>query len=208
MIAPPTKVWMRMGRRLGRDGNELRRRSDFIEACLVPAAFALFVIFVPVVAALTTFWVRADNSAVAHAEVTWAKVPGVLLQSVPGPMEADHGANAWMEQARARWTWDGQPRVGYVPAAAGSTDGSPVTVYVDRLGDVQTLPLTTGQVTGRVVEISLAVLTVLAVLLTGLVRLVRHALDRRRIAAWEMAWREFGPIWSRQGPSTATGREA
>jgi hypothetical protein len=186
MMAAPTKVWMRLARRLGRDGNELRRRSDFIEACLVPAAIALFVIFVPLVAALTTFWVRADNSSVARAEVTWLKVPGVLLQSVPGPMEADHGADAWLEQARARWMWDGQPRVGYV----------------------QALPLTTGQVTGRVIEISVAVLTVLAVLLAGLVRLVRHALHRRRIAAWEAAWREFGPIWSRQGPSTATGREA
>jgi len=121
MMAAPTKVWMRLARRLGRDGNELRRRSDFIEACLVPAAIALFVIFVPLVAALTTFWVRADNSSVARAEVTWLKVPGVLLQSVPGPMEADHGADAWLEQARARWMWDGQPRVGYVQAAAGST---------------------------------------------------------------------------------------
>jgi hypothetical protein len=208
MMAAPTKVWMRLARRLGRDGNELRRRSDFIEGCLVPAAIALFVIFVPLVAALTTFWVRADNSSVARAEVTWLKVPGVLLQSVPGPMEADHGADAWLEQARARWMWDGQPRVGYVQAAAGSTAGSPVTVYTDRVGHVQTLPLTTGQVTGRVIEISVAVLTVLAVLLAGLVRLVRHALHRRRIAAWEAAWREFGPIWSRQGPSTATGREA
>jgi hypothetical protein len=208
MMAAPTKVWMRLTRRLGRDGNELRRRSDFIEACLVPAVVALFVLFVPVVAALTTFWVRADNSSVARAEITWLKVPGVLLQSVPGPVEADHGANAWLEQARARWMWDGQPRVGYVPAAAGSTDGSPVTVYVDSVGDVQTLPLTTGQVAGRVVEISVAVLAVLAVLLTGLVRLVRHVLHRRRIAAWETAWREFGPIWSRQGPSTAPGREA
>jgi hypothetical protein len=109
MMAAPTKLWMRLTRRLGRDGNELRRRSDHVEALLRPAAFALFLLFIPVIAVLSTGWVRADSASVARAEHGLQLVPGVLLTSVPGPMQADHGANTWLVQTRARWTWDGQP---------------------------------------------------------------------------------------------------
>jgi hypothetical protein len=208
MMAAPTKLWMRLTRGLGRDGNELRRRSDHVEALLRPAAFALFLLFIPVIAVLSTGWVRAGNASAVRAEHGEQRVPGVLLESVPGPMQADHGANTWLVQTRARWTWHGQPRVGDVPAEAGSAAGSRVIVYVNAAGRVQTPPMTTAQVTGHVVEISLGVMAVLALMLAALSGLVRRVLDKRRIAAWERAWQEFGPIWSRRGPSTSTGREA
>jgi hypothetical protein len=42
MMAMPTTTWLRLARRLGRGTNPLRRRTDVIEAWLVPAAFVVF----------------------------------------------------------------------------------------------------------------------------------------------------------------------
>ncbi len=199
MMATPTTTWMKLNRRLGRDGNPLRRRSDLIEAWLLPAVIAVFLALCPVVAVVTGAWVHADNAAARHAQLSWHRAEAVLLQAAPGPEMSDNGANSWVVWTLARWTMDGRRHVGDVPAAAKSRAGSTVAVWLDHAGNIRTPPLTAAQVGERVVTATSFVLAGLAVLLAGLAWLARRALDKRRLAGWETAWLAVGPRWSRQG---------
>ena len=67
-MTPPTMMWMRLAGRLRRDGNPLRRRTDVIDAWLLPAAVAAFLALSPLAAAAVGMWVAADNAAAWRAE--------------------------------------------------------------------------------------------------------------------------------------------
>jgi hypothetical protein len=199
MTATPTTKWMKLARRLGWDGNPLRRRSDLVAAWLLPGAVAAFLALGPVVAAATVTWVRADVAAARHAESSYHRVTAVLLRSSPGPVFTDNGANTWLEWTLARWTLDGRRHVGDVPAAAKSWAGSTVSVWLDRAGHVMMPPVTTAQAGDRMLASTVVALAGLAAMLAGLAWLARRVLDRRRLAGWETAWLAVGPRWSRQG---------
>jgi hypothetical protein len=192
-------MWKRLIRRLGRDGNPLRRRVDVLEAWLVPVAIVVFVALCPLVLSLTGSWIRAVNAGDYRAQQDWHPVQARLLKPVPGPQQADHGVNGWISWAPATWrTAAGVTQTGYVPADAGSRAGSVVTVYLDRAGRVHMPPLTPGEASSRLLQARLAGLAVLAVLLAIMVVFVRRMLDRRRLAGWEHAWLSVGPTWSRR----------
>jgi hypothetical protein len=197
-MATLTTTWMRLAGRLRRDRNPLRRRSDLIEGWLLPAAIAVFLAASPLVAAAAGLWVRADNAAATHAQLSWHRAPAVLLKAAPGPEMSDNGANTWLVQAPARWTSGGQTRTGSVPAPAGTSAGSTVRVWLDRAGNVRTPPLTAAQVSDRVIAATLIALAGLAVFLASMALLTRRVLDRRRLAGWESAWLSVGPQWSHQ----------
>ena len=157
-----------MARRLGFDHNPLRRGSDVIEAWLLPAVIAVFLILGPFVAGAAGLWVHADNAAAQRAMRSWHQVPAVLLQAAPGPMMSDNGSNTWLVWTPARWTADGRAHAGSVPAPAGTRAGASVPVWLDRAGDVQVPPLTAAGDRDRVmVGMSLA-LGAFALLLAGL----------------------------------------
>lgn len=188
-----------MTRRLGLDHNPLRRRSDVIEAWLLPAVIAVFLALGPVVVVAAGAWAHAQNAAVQQAQRSWHRVPAVLLQAVPGPVMSDNGANSWTTWTPARWNAGGRPHVGQVPAVSGTSAGSTVPVWLDRAGHVQAPPLTAGQVRDRAMLAAVVGLTGLAVILAGLALVSRRLLDRRRLAGWETAWLSVGPHWSRRG---------
>lgn len=196
-MTTPTTMWKRITRRLGHDGNLLRRRCDVIDAWLMPIAIAIFVGLSPLVVTLAGSWMHTANASEQRAQVHWHHVPGVLLQPVPGPEHSDHGTNSWITWAPARWTEAGKQRTGEVPALAGSKQGSAVTVWLDAAGQVRMPPLTAGQAGGRMLEARVGGLAVLAGLLGLIVLATRRVLDRRRLAGWEAAWLSVGPTWSR-----------
>ena len=187
-----------MTRRLGFDHNPLRRGSDVIEAWMLPAAIAAFLILGPLLAGVTGLRIHADNVAAQRAEHSWQRVPALLLQAAPGPMMSDNGANSWLVWTPARWTAGGLAHVGSVPAPAGTSAGTTVPVWLDRAGNVQ-VPLTALGARDRVIIAGALVLALLAAFLAGLTLLGRLILDRRRLAGWEAAWLSVGPQWSRQG---------
>jgi hypothetical protein len=188
-----------VARRLGFDHNQLRRRSDVTEAWILPAVIAVFLALSPVLASAASAWVHNENAAAQQAERSWHRVTAVLLQAVPGPLMSDNGANTWVTWTPARWTEGGRPHVGQVPADAGSSAGSTVSVWLDRAGNVQTPPLNPGQVRDRVVLAAVVVIASFAVFLTVLALIGRRVLDRRRLAGWGTAWLSVGPQWSRRG---------
>jgi hypothetical protein len=170
-----------------------------MDAWLLPAAIAVFLLLGPLVAAGATWWMHGANAAVRHAQRTWRPVPAVLLRAAPGPLMSDHGANTWLTWEPARWTVAGAPHAGEIPATSGTSAGSTVPVWLDRAGRVRTPPLTAAQASGRVLVAASIALAALAVLLAGLILLGRGLLNRRRIASWEADWRSVGPQWSPHG---------
>jgi hypothetical protein len=196
-MTTPTTLWKRLTRRLGRGGNPLRRRSDVVDAWLVPVAIVVFLALCPVVVSVTGSWMRAANTSEQHAQAGWHHVQGVLVQAVPGPMQANHGVNTWMTWTPAKWTVNGVPRTGDVPAQAGSRKGAAVTVWYDSTGKVQMPPLTNGAAGSRILEARAGGIAVLLAVVGITILLVRRFLDRRRLADWESAWLTVGPTWSR-----------
>lgn len=190
-----TKTWTRLSRRLGLDDNPLRRRSDLIAAWLLPTVIALLLILGPAVAVVAGRWASDDNAAAWRAQRSWRNVPAVLLQSAPGPMFPNGGANSWVVWTPARWTADGATHVGNVPAVSDTRAGSIVTVWLDQAGQVRQ-PLTQGAARGRdVAAVALAV-GVLALLLTFGALVSRRVLDTSRLSGWETGWLSVGPQWT------------
>jgi hypothetical protein len=198
MMATTTK-WVKLSRRLGLDGNPLRRPADKIEAWLVPAAIAVFLALCPVVGSGMSAWVHADNAADQRAAQSWHSVKAVLLQTAPRPVESDGGANTWTVWVRAQWMVGGLHVTGKVPVPAGSRASSTQIVWLNHAGAVKVPPASAGQVAGLADTATAVGLTALGILLAGLTWLIRRALDRRRLARWESAWLTVGPRWSHRG---------
>ena len=196
MMASPTTTWLQ--RRLGRDGNPLRRREDLMAGWLVPAWFLAFLALAPLIAAAAGLWVHSGNSAVRHAQQSWHEVQGVLLRSAAGPEMTDNGANTWTVWTLAQWTSDGLKHIGAVPVAARSSAGSPVPVWLNRAGQVEVPPLSAGQLNAYANTAMAVALAGLAVFLAGMAWLAARIMDKRRVASWESAWLVLGPRWSRQ----------
>jgi hypothetical protein len=191
-----TSKWVKLFRRLGVDGNPLRRPADKIEAWLTPAVIVMFLVLCPVIAIATSAWVRAGDVAALRAEQSWHPVRAVLVRAAPGPAEPDAGANTWLVWTAARWSIGGRQETGAVPVPADSPAGSTHTVWLNHAGAVQVPPLSASQVAGFA-DTAIAVgLAALAALLAGLTWLIRRALDRRRLARWERAWLTVGPRWN------------
>jgi hypothetical protein len=98
---------------------------------------------------------------------------------------------------RARWQPPGQPpRVGEVLAVAGARRGSTVRTWVDRSGAVTAPPADHRVIVGSVFVAVTATCQLSWLVLLAAAMLVRRALDRRRLNAWEAEWRASGPLWS------------
>lgn len=192
-----TKRWNRLSRSLGFDRNPLRRHSDLIAAWLLPGVIVALLALGPVVALGAGHWASAQNRAAVQAQRAWHHVPAVLLQSAPGPMFPDGGANSWIVWTPARWTADGVAHVGQVPADSGSRAGSVLTVWLDQTGKVRQ-PLTAAAAGSRTVTAIGMSVAALALVLAALAVLARRLLDARRLSGWEADWLLVGPQWTEQ----------
>jgi hypothetical protein len=197
MMATPTTRWMKLARRLGRDQNPLRRRSDVLEAWLLPAVVLVFLVLCPLVAALAGLWVRADNSATVQAQRSWHPVHAVLLRAAPGPT-FHNNANTWTVWEPARWTVDGRQHIGNIPVAAGTPAGSRQIVWLDSRGRVHAPAQTPARLGAEADAAMLIAVVGLAIVLGIFKRAARLLLDRRRLAGWEAGWLAVGPVWSHQ----------
>lgn len=198
-MTTPTMTWTRLTRRLGADHNPLRRRSDLIEAWLLPGAVIVFLALGPLVASLAVGLAHLDNASTRYAQRSLGPVPGVVLAAAPGPLMADNGANSWVVWVPARWTAAGRPQAGRVPAVSGTKAGSIVPVWLDHDGKVRLPPLTAGQARDRVIVAAATALAALAAALACIGLICRWRLNRGRLRSWEADWRAVGPQWSPHG---------
>ena len=194
----PARSLVRMARWLGFDRNPLRRGTDRVEAILRLVLVILLVVVIPAAAVAAGRW--ADRPALRQAQAERAadhQVTAVLLENAPATGVPDPYTSVQTTWVRARWQPPGQPpRTGEVLAVAGARQGSTVRTWIDRSGAVTAPPADHRVIVGYVFLAVMATFEVSWLVLLAAVLLVRRALDRRRLNAWEAEWRASGPRWS------------
>jgi len=178
--------------RFALDRNELRRRSDRIEAWFL---LALAITFVPLAAAAAVSaarWVHAEGTRQIRAGPRLTQVTAVLMRNAP---PATFGS--FLLWVPARWTAGGVRETGAVPAAPGTQAGTSVEVWLDGAGKVQQPPLTPNQLSARVMVAAVMTPPLVAGGMLLAWRGLRWLLDRRRLAAWGESWSMIGPSWTR-----------
>jgi hypothetical protein len=183
-------------RRLRPDGNPLRRRADRVEAAVTAGLLAGLLAAVPLAALAAGGWEDAASLHTVRAQQAWRSVPAVLLHNAP--QRAHPLSQGTVDPlVPVRWTApDGTRRAGDVYAPAGARAGTTVTVWAGRGGRLVGEPLRKADVAPRVaLAAGTAAMITAAVLLAGWL-LARRALDRRRLAAWDVGWAETEPQWT------------
>lgn len=187
----------RLARRWWPDRNPLRRHWDRVEAVIVAALVAGFLVGAPVAGLAASGWAYGVAQRVQQAQQAhWRQVPAVLTATAPSHANSGYAYEV-PSQVRATWTApDGTSRAGLIPAAPGTPAGSRVMVWVDSAGQLTGPPLRGHQVTQQAVlaGVIAAALLGLALLSAGLA--ARRVLDARRMADWDAEWRVTGPRWS------------
>jgi hypothetical protein len=188
----------RLARRLGFDRNPLRRGTDRIEAAMRLVMMIMLVAAVPAAAVLVGQ--RADHLALNRARAQQAAdhlVTAVLLEQAPATGSPDPYTSVQITWVQARWQPPGlPPRTGEVLATAGAPKGSTVATWIDASGAVTSSPPDHRDIAGDVCIAVIATCLVSWLVLLASGTLVRRALDRRRLNAWEAEWRASGPLWS------------
>jgi hypothetical protein len=194
----PARSVARLARWLGFDRNPLRRGTDRIEAILRLVLIILLVAVIPAGAVAAGRW--ADHQALHRVQLERATdrlVTAVLLEKAPASGAPDPYTSVQTAWVRARWQPPGQPpRAGEVLAPAGARQGSTVRTWIDRSGAVTAPPADHRVVAGSVFVAVMATCQLSLLVLLAAAVLVRRALDRRRLNAWEAEWRASGPLWS------------
>jgi len=187
----------RLARWLGIDRNPLRRGTDRVEAALRLVMILLAVVAVPAAAVAAGLW--ADHYALHRAQVQRTvnhQVTAVLLENAPATGVQDPYTSVRTTWVAARWQPPGQPpRSGEVLTLAGAHRGSTVRTWIGPSGAVTGPPPDHRVIAGEVCFacVTTCLLSCLVLLVTW--ALARRALDRRRLRAWDAAWRSTGPLW-------------
>jgi len=173
--------------------NALRRPVDRIEGAVLVALSAAFLAALAIACIFGIHTYQGQRAATAGLRPAAA----VLLRDGPAG-----GSMGRVEQTEARWFLPGGgERSGVLttetaPDIVGAVAGDRISLWLNRSGQPVAPPA------DQTVMIIYA-LTVGALLagLAGLTLLVayalcRRALDRRRLGAWESAWKRTGPSWT------------
>jgi hypothetical protein len=187
----------RFARRLGLDGNPLRRPADKIDAWLRLAVLILILTAVPVATIIAGQTAGQLFSRQARAQQTADHlVNAVLTQDAPASSVDPYVAvpDTWVT---ARWTApDGAARSGHVLAPIGSVAGDVVPVWVSASGAAADPPARHADVVAEVAVTVLLTGGTLTGLLLGAQAVARHFLDRARFRSWDAEWRSIGPLWT------------
>lgn len=191
--------WARCVRRLGLDRNPLRRPADRVEAAVRLATAILILVAVPIAAFMAGR--AADHRFLRDAQEQQAAdryVSAVLTQAAPaGGPAADPYVTVQTRWVAARWTAaDGSAHSGQILVPAGTSKGTKTPIWINTSGAITDPPPGHWLVTNEVgVTVTVTSLGLIIMLLGGL-GLTRRALDRRRLSAWDAAWRATGPQWT------------
>ena len=184
----------RLARRLGLDGNPLRRRIDKIAACLAALLMAVFLTGAPMLSVAAARWAGHAAATAQRAARSWRQVPAVLLRGAPLPALGWAFGSSWVP---ARWTApDGQERAGRIPVSSRLAAGRTVRLWVDTAGSPTGPPPSHGAAVASEALAAAFASVALGAVLWWLAGAGRWVLDRRRLAAWEAAWAAIGPQWT------------
>ena len=183
---------------LGFDRNPLRRWTDRVEAVMRLVTVILLLVAVPIAAIVVGR--QADHLALRQANAQQAadhEVTAVLLRPAQATGVPDPYTSIELTYVLASWQPPGRaPRSGQVLAPAGAHAGSTVKVWIDASGAVTSPPPDHRIIAGDVCIAAIVTCLLASLLILGSNALARHALDRRRMRAWDAEWRAAGPMWS------------
>jgi cytochrome c-type biogenesis protein CcmH/NrfG len=187
-----------LARRLGLDGNPLRRGTDRAESWIRIVLVLAFLIGAPLTGWGAGRWAESVAPTAAHAQLAGEhRVPATLLAGVP--ISSAYYSGVGLGWVKARWTVPGgSVRTGYVQAWVGSRAGSTVPVWLDRSGELTAPPLPRSQIQGWVLMMTVLATAVLALMLLAAMGLLGRVLERQRLANWEQAWSAVEPQWTRR----------
>jgi len=173
--------------------NALRRPVDRIEGAVLVALSAAFLAALAIACIFGIHNYQGQRAATVGLRPAAARL---LRDGPPG------GSMGRVEQTEARWFLPGGgERSGVLttetaPDIVGAVAGDRISLWLNRSGQPVAPP---ADQTGMIIY----ALTAGAVLagLAGLTLVVayalcRRALDRRRLGAWESAWKRTGPSWT------------
>jgi hypothetical protein len=184
----------RLARRLGLDGNPLRRRLDKIAACLAALLMAMFLICAPILSMAAARWVGHTAAAGQRTARSWRQVPAVLLRGEPLPDVGWVFGTSWV---KARWTApDGHQRAGSIPVSTSLAAARTVQLWVDTAGSPTGPPPRYGAPAVREAVAAVLATAALGAVLWSLAGAGRWILNRRRLEDWEAAWAAVGPQWT------------
>jgi len=181
------------GRRL--DRNPLRRGSDRVETMILIALLAACLSAAPLAAHAAARWSSASSWRELRAQYTSSRqVTAILLDA--SVTYQGYGGGYLASQATARWRApDGKTVTGTITTSVNAKAGSTMKIWTDGTGQPVTL-LGQGDIALRADLAATAATAVLGVLLLVTVTVVRRALNRRRLAAWDADWLVTGPRWN------------
>jgi hypothetical protein len=175
--------------------NELRRRSERIEAAVVAGLLAAFVAAIVVAAFAAAQFYHSEQAEAAGLRPTVA-----VIAPSGAPTEAQNLGQA--VAVRATWRLsDGTQRsgllsTGVVPGVYRQLPGDSVRVWLGRSGVPEPPPQgTDGMIVGAAMA-GLAVVAAAAAVLACCYLLCLRALERHRLADWSSAWAVTGPQWT------------
>lgn len=188
--------WQRLLRSVAADGNPLRRPVDRLESAVLLGLVAVFVVAAPLAAVFAAQQTGAAATREQAAQDSWRQVPATLRQpasagllSLDGDWETSWVLAGWKLPGRAAET-------GLVAVALNARKGQHVRVWVTADGQLTHPPLSSAEVTDRVVTAATLAPVGLAALLLIAGCAVRVLANRRRMADWTRAWEAAGPRWT------------
>ncbi len=178
------------------DHNPLRRQVDRLEAAVVLALVAVFLIATPLIALGVGRWSWDGGVATARSErAAWHQVSAVVLRGVPRPQNDPYGA-AYLAQVPVRWITGGTSHTGQVTTTAGIRAGATLTIWTKASGELTDAPLGRSQIEHQAFFAGMLAVLGFSSLLGVTALVIRRILQRRRMAAWDAEWRATGPLWS------------
>jgi len=196
MMAVRARAAVRRLQRLARlliGPNKLRRPSDRIEGAVVALLSAAFLAALAAAPLLGARIYDSQHAAAARLH------PAAAVLTQNGPY--DNGLSG-SGQAAARWRApDGQQRSGMLttvtaPGIWGASAGAKVHVMLTGSGQVAAPPPGPGAVLFTSIVVAISAVCGAGIVLLLCYWLCRIAIDRRRMAAWESAWKLTGPRWT------------
>jgi hypothetical protein len=184
-----------LARKLGLDGNPLRRRTDKTAAWATALLLVVFLVGAPLLSVAAIGWAGRAGVADQRTERSWRQVPAVLLQAPLAPAREVMGAS----RVRARWTApDGRALTGQIRVSTPLAAGRTVPLRVDAAGSPAGPPPAHRAATAREATAAVVAAAALGIVLLSLAWAGRWVLDRRRLAEWEVTWASVGPQWTRR----------
>jgi hypothetical protein len=194
-------VLRRVARAVGLDRNPLRRTVDRLDTWVTLGLTAIVLLVGPLIAwTVGTTVYHSRLHAVRVAQAQRFQVPAVLEEgAVTYAAASEYATVPRQTHVRARWFGpDGRVHRGDIDVEtdAAGPPGTVVTTWTDAVGNPVAAPPAAGDAATDGVAGGVLVLMVLCGLAISVRVWTRHALDRRRLASWDLQWRSVEPRWS------------